>query len=669
MAFISNTRISTRVAVGFATILILMLIQAAVSIYRVNSINSDLSVMSDFNSLKQRYAMTFRATVNSRSVRVRDITLVDASEQPLVLNEIGALERDYAASEAKLDKMFETRTDITAQERDISAEIKAGQARAMPLLKKVVDEQLHGDPQAARATLMGEARPAILTWYASITKLIELEETKNVAIAASVRGIAQGFQFQTSALCAAALLVGGAFAWWCIRSVHPLLRLTVGVRDLAAGDLDVIIPQTSGHDEVSEIIRAVGIFRNKMKEVDRLTAQERRKHQADAERSAALEAMVGTFEARARPMVRQLASASTQMEGTARAMGLTATRALDKASSVAASANAASAGAGTVAAAAEQLTASISEISRQVEQSGKITGQAVADARQTDVIVQALAEGAERIGQVVGLIANIASQTNLLALNATIEAARAGEAGKGFAVVASEVKSLATQTAKATQDIGAQITRIQAATSQAVTSIQGITGTIEEVGAISASIAAAVGQQRSATAEIAHSVHDTAQAAQAVTANIGDVSQAATDTGSASGDVLRAAADMSRQTAEMTAEIEGFIARIRTVPGADRRAEARVEVTLVCRVQMARGPAAELKLSDLSLGGAKGATEAALTAGQTGQLFVPGLATSVPFMVIDQTDGMARLRFTDPAAARQGLQSLLENAASFDRAA
>jgi methyl-accepting chemotaxis protein len=568
--FIANSKISTRVAVGFATILVLMLALTGISINRMSAVNDSLSVMNDFNSVKQRYAINFRGSVHDRAIRVRDITLVDPGEQAQVLADIDRLERSYAVSEVDLDKMFATRTDMTAQERGINAEIKAAQARATPALKKVVEAQLHGDPQTAHATLMNEARPAFIAWLAADNKFIDLEEDKNKAVAASVREITQSFQLQMSVLCGLALLVSGAFAWWCIGSVRPLLGLTARVSGLASGDLSIAIPQMNGHDEVSEITRAIGTFRDKMIEVDRLTASERCKHEADAERAAALASMVGSFEAKVGPMVQHLASASAQMKGTAGTMGVTATQTTEKASSVAVSADEASASAGTVAAAAEELTASISEISRQVEQSGKITAQAVANAQQTDVIVKALAEGAERIGEVVGLIANIASQTNLLALNATIEAARAGEAGKGFAVVASEVKSLATQTAKATQDIGAQIARIQASTSQAVASIQGITGTIEEVGTISASIAAAVEQQRSATAEIARSIQKTAQAAHAVTANIGAVTQAATETGSASGDVMRAAEDMSRQTADMTTEVEGFITRIRNIPGAGR---------------------------------------------------------------------------------------------------
>jgi methyl-accepting chemotaxis protein len=217
----------------------------------------------------------------------------------------------------------------------------------------------------------------------------------------------------------------------------------------------------------------------------------------------------------------------------------------------------------TVAAAAEQLTASISEISRQVAQSAQRSGQAVADAQRTDVIVRALAEAAEKIGHVVGLISNIAGQTNLLALNATIEAARAGDAGKGFAVVASEVKSLANQTAKATEEIGAQIGQIQAATQEAVLAIQGITGTIEEVSAIAVSIAAAVEEQGAATGEIARNVQQTAKSARDVTTNIAGVNRAATETGLAAGQVLDAAGDLSRQAEQLTREVGGFLAEVR----------------------------------------------------------------------------------------------------------
>ena len=190
-------------------------------------------------------------------------------------------------------------------------------------------------------------------------------------------------------------------------------------------------------------------------------------------------------------------------------------------------------------------------------------GTAVDDARRTDGIVRALAAGAERIGAVVGLITNIASQTNLLALNATIEAARAGDAGKGFAVVASEVKSLATQTANATEEIGAQITQIQAATHEAVEAIRAISATIEEVSVISTTIAAAVEEQGAATAEIARNVQQTSQAAQAVTIGIGGVSQAASETGTTAEKFLTAAADLSKQADQLAGEARSFLTYVR----------------------------------------------------------------------------------------------------------
>jgi methyl-accepting chemotaxis protein len=195
--------------------------------------------------------------------------------------------------------------------------------------------------------------------------------------------------------------------------------------------------------------------------------------------------------------------------------------------------------------------------------SAKITEKAVEDTHRTDVIVRALADGAEKIGDVVRLISDIASQTNLLALNATIEAARAGESGKGFAVVASEVKSLATQTAKATVEIGVQIKQIQDATGEAVQAIKAIGGTIEEVSVIAANIAAAVDEQGAATAEIARNVQQTAASTHQVTATIAGVSQAANETGAAAEQVLGAASGLSQQADQLTHEVNAFVAGVR----------------------------------------------------------------------------------------------------------
>jgi methyl-accepting chemotaxis protein len=187
----------------------------------------------------------------------------------------------------------------------------------------------------------------------------------------------------------------------------------------------------------------------------------------------------------------------------------------------------------------------------------------VEDARHTDRTVRALSDGAQKIGDVVGLITGIAGQTNLLALNATIEAARAGEAGKGFAVVASEVKSLAQQTGRATEEIGAQITQIQAATQEAVAAIQGIATTISELSAIATTLASAVEEQGAATAEIARNVQQMAAGAGRVTSHIGHVSQAATDTGAAADQVLGSAGALSKHAAELSGEVSGFVARLR----------------------------------------------------------------------------------------------------------
>jgi methyl-accepting chemotaxis protein len=284
--------------------------------------------------------------------------------------------------------------------------------------------------------------------------------------------------------------------------------------------------------------------------------------QVQIAQAARLGSLAREFQDRLGQLTTVLADSSRSLEGTATSMNATAGRTSSQAITVAAAAEQASTSVQTVAVSAEELTASIREISQQVTHSSQMTSRAVDEARRTDSIVRALAEGADKIGLVVDLITNIAGQTNLLALNATIEAARAGEAGRGFAVVASEVKSLAQQTAKATEEIGAQIGQVQTATNGAVEAIRGITATIEQVSAIAATIAAAVEEQGAATAEIARNVAQVALSTQDVTVTIAGVSLGAREAGDGAQLMLGNAADISTKADEVTREVERLVKQL-----------------------------------------------------------------------------------------------------------
>jgi methyl-accepting chemotaxis protein len=377
---------------------------------------------------------------------------------------------------------------------------------------------------------------------------------------------AQHAQLVTSiqATLVVALVTAGAVILAFRLLSRPLRGLTASMRQLAEGDIAVRITGLGRSDEIGDMARAVEVFRAAMvRDRDSAAEQEAAKAATAAAQIAATRRTADAFQAKVGNLVALLSTGATNLEETARTMSTTATDANARATTIATAAGDASSGVAMVAAAAEQLSASITEISGRVAQSTKIAGQAVSETRRTDETVRALADGAEKIGHIVALITNIAGQTNLLALNATIEAARAGDAGKGFAVVASEVKNLANQTAKATEDIGAQIAAIQATTRDAVEAISGIAATIEQVSALSVGIAAAVEEQGAATAEIARNVQQTANAAHQVSANIDGVSQAATETGSAAANVLTAAGGLSRQAGNLTTEVGSFIAEIR----------------------------------------------------------------------------------------------------------
>jgi methyl-accepting chemotaxis protein len=276
-----------------------------------------------------------------------------------------------------------------------------------------------------------------------------------------------------------------------------------------------------------------------------------------------LATLAETFEAKFGPLVGSVSAQATTLKETAATMSTAAERTNSQAATVAVAAEQASLNVQTVAAATEELHASVSEIGRQVGHSTQITSAAVGAAQRSNVAVQGLSAAAQKIGDVVRLISDIAGQTNLLALNATIEAARAGEAGKGFAVVAAEVKGLANQTAKATENIASQVAAMQAATADAVQSIEGISDTISTMSEIATAIASAVEQQGAATQEIARNVREAARGTDQVSSTIGGVRQSASDTGQAAVMVLASANDLGTQAATLRADVGGFLANIR----------------------------------------------------------------------------------------------------------
>jgi methyl-accepting chemotaxis protein len=384
------------------------------------------------------------------------------------------------------------------------------------------------------------------------------------AVGETGTAIAYG-QMQLAALAAASLLAALLIAWLYVgrNVVRRLESLRGSMLAIARGDRDAAIP-SGGRHEIAEMAGTVRVFRDNAVAAREADARlERERAEMAARRREELLALAESFESSVKRLVERLSGEARQMHDAATGMVGTANEANEEAGAIGAASTQASANVQTVATAAEELSASISEIGRQVTQSTSIAQEAVARAGNTSNVVGALSAAVQRIGDVATLISGIAGQTNLLALNATIEAARAGEAGKGFAVVAGEVKSLATQTAKATEEISAQINDVGQRTAQVVEAIGSIGSTITAISQISSAIAAAVEEQDATTREIARNILEASAVTESVSTRIAGVTAAAERTGASANQVLRSAGTLADQSTSLASEVNEFLVRVR----------------------------------------------------------------------------------------------------------
>ena len=531
---LNNVSIPRRIGAGFALVLVLLAVVAVLGGTGMDRGRKALDLYSDVaeSALKVKDAATrFEELRRHSTLGNYDTALASLSE---VEKAIDGASRNSGTPELA--------TALAAM-RPVLEAYRVGTAKRQS--GEIGDEEMRALGNAATRQLEKVSDDQI----AFLTRL-EQEEKSSALNAEVIDG----------AMAVLALVVGAAIAGIIGTGIaRPLNAMTAAMRRLADGDLDTDIPATVGTDEIAAMAGALAVFKSNGLERRRLEEATRAEELRRAQRQEAVERLTAGFDTRASQLVSVVADTASGLADTSTGMSAAAEQTSRQATAVAAASTQASTNVETVAAAAEELAASIQEIGRQVAHCNAISRDAAEQAGNTDGKVQELAKAATRIGEVVNLINDIASQTNLLALNATIEAARAGEAGKGFAVVAGEVKSLANQTARATEEIGAQISAVQDQTRTVVDAIRSIGAVITEVSTIASTIAAAVEQQSAATGEIARNVEQAAAGTNEVSSTIADVQQAANTTGTAAGSVLDAARLLAGQAEELRGAVQTFL--------------------------------------------------------------------------------------------------------------
>ncbi|MFZ5715049.1 MAG: methyl-accepting chemotaxis protein [Bradyrhizobium sp.] len=560
MSWINNVRISIKVSAVFAAICLVVAGSTAAIHNSLNVMNSTAKMTVHTYEVLEQLSELVGAMVNAET-GVRGYLV---SADPAFLGPYESGQKQFQAAAAKVGSLT---SDNPAQQK----RLERVKAFASDWMTNVAQREIAmmKDPATqskARELEASGAGKKSMDGLRAVVQEMDAEERSLLSVRAASAEAASAnatISMMIGGFLTLLLSLVGAFGV-AMAVTRPIQRITSEMGILANGDTSVVVSGTERRDEIGEMAQAVQVFKTNAIEVERLKAEQVEAERRNAEqRKQDMTRLADDFEGAVGQIIGTVSSASTQLEASATTLTGTAERSQQLATTVAAASEEASTNVQSVASATEEMASSVGEISRQVQESARMAGDAVGQARATTDRVSELSKAAARIGDVVELINTIAGQTNLLALNATIEAARAGEAGRGFAVVASEVKALAEQTAKATGEIGQQISGIQAATNDSVGAIKEISSTIERLSEISSAIAAAVEEQGAATQEIARNVQQAAQGTQQVSSNITDVQRGATETGTASSQVLSAAQMLSNDSGRLKNEVSKFLANVR----------------------------------------------------------------------------------------------------------